>query len=215
MLCRAILGVSLGLLIPASLADAGIILDLGNGWEATLFSDNIDLVVDNENDPDLVVLQKFAIFDVIDGFTGSPASVSIGFRQTLPDELTASRIVITEEFLTNKTGMNWTGFRMILLGPHVSFKSSALDDLVINPFAEFELLNEGTEVFFFGGGVVENDSFWNPRGPGGIAIDIDLYSDLPDDRINFVLKELPVVPGPYSLALISGAMLVTRRRRRV
>ena len=48
------------------------------------------------------------------------------------------------------------------------------------------------QIRFFGGGVVEDDSFWNPRGPGGIVINIDLEAS--EGPVNFVLKELIVRP---------------------
>lgn len=210
-----LLGLVLGLSVPGARTPASVIIELGDGWEAELFStpaNVLDLTVDPDGDPDRLVLEKFATFSDIDLFTGRPASLSIVFRQVLPDEFTASQIVITEEFITNNSGVNWTGFRMILLGDHVSFKMEGLEGFTAEPFTEFDLLDGSKEVIF-DGGTLSDGSTWNPRGvDGGLVINVNLAGNSSDD-LTFVLKELPVIPAPGTLALLAGFALRPRRRR--
>ncbi len=211
-----LLAAALGLSLPAGHAQASLIINLGDGWQAELFAEQdsvLDLAVDPDNNPDLLVLQKFANFSEIDLVTGRPALLSIAFRQILPDEFTASQIVITEEFITNNTGMTWTGFKMVLLGNHVSFKMLGLEGFADPPFTEFTLL-DGSKDVRFEGGTLADGSTWNPRGvDGGLVINVDLAGNS-GDNLTFVLKELPMIPAPATLALLAGGLLLTPRRRR-
>lgn len=193
----------------ASSAVADEIVDLGGGWQATIFNeDKIDLVVDFVGD-DVLVLQKFANFNSLNEF-GNPEPLSIAFNQVGDDADTVSKIVFADEFVFNNTGVDWNAFRMALLGDHATFNPGESADFDINPFDTMTFSNGDTEVLF-DGGVVGDGDVWTPGLDGGsLVIDIDLSRDLP---AKFVLKEIPI-PAPAALALLGAAGVVTRRRRR-
>lgn len=194
------------------IAKAGVVIDLGGGWQATIFDDEqVDLVVDKVDfDQDILVLQNFADFSHIDPITGLPAALSIAFQQIAPDEETVSRIVLTDMFLFNDTGVNWSSFREILLGTSVAFDPVASADFSIDPFANMLFNNDNTEVEFSGGSIA-NGSIWTPGlDSGALYINIDLSQDNP---VSFVLKALPV-PAPGVLLLLTCPVLFTQGRRR-
>ncbi len=192
-------------------AQGDVIIDLGGGWEATIFNDNVDLVVDFfDFEQDILVLQKLVEFTVIDEETGLPAPISIAFRQIAPDEETVSHILLTDAFLFNNTGVGWSSFREILLGSDVAFDPEASDDFSIDPFTEMTIVNDDTEVVFSGGTVLDG-MIWTPGlESGALVINVDLSGD---DAVKFVLKELPI-PAPGAIALLACSMLIPRRRRR-
>ena len=192
-------------------AQADIVIDLGGGWEATIFNEQVDLVVDFVDfDKDIIVLQKFANFTEIDKKTGLPAPLSIAFNQIAPDEETVSHIVLTDAFIFNNTGMNWSAFREILLGAHVAFDPAASADFSIDPFTTMTFIDDNTEVIFSGGTVFDGTAWTPGADSGALVINVDLSRDNP---VKFVLKELPV-PAPGALAIVACGMLVSRRRRR-
>ncbi len=193
-------------------AQGDVIIDLGGGWEATIFNEQVDLVVDFVDfDKDIIVLQKFANFTEIDKKTGLPAPLSIAFAQIAPDDETVSHIVLTDAFIFNNTGVNWSAFREMLLGGHVAFDPEASGDFSIDPFTAMDFIDNNTEVIFSGGTVFDG-TIWTPGvDSGALVINVDLSRD---DPVKFVLKELPV-PAPGALALVACGMLVPRRRRRV
>ncbi len=192
-------------------AQADIIIDLGGGWEATIFSEQVDLTVDFfDFDKDIIVLQKFANFTEIDKKTGLPAPLSIAFAQIAPDDETVSHILLTDAFILNNTGVNWSAFREILLGEHVAFDPKASADFSIDPYTTMTFIDDNTEVIF-GGGTVLDGTIWRPGDvSGALVINVDLSRD---DPVKFVLKELPV-PAPGALALLACGMIIPRRRRR-
>lgn len=193
-------------------AQAQVVIDLGGGWEATIFNAQVDLTVDFfDFEKDILVLQKFANFTEIDKKTGLPAPLSIAFAQIAPDDETVSHIVLTDAFIFNNTGVNWSAFREILLGEHVAFDPEASSDYSIDPFTAMDFIDNNTEVIFSGGTVFDG-TIWTPGVvDGALVINVDLSRD---DPVKFVLKELPV-PAPGALALVAGSMLVSRRRRRL
>ena len=193
---------------PAALAD--LTIDLGGGWEATIFDeDNVDLAVIGVED-DLLILKKFANFNKIDPFTGGPQPVHIAFNQIADDAMTVSRIVITEEEIFNNTGIDWTSYRNILLGGNVAWNQAESADFSIDPFTMREY-NDDNGIVTFSGGVVPDGAMWSPGvDAGGLQIDIDLSGE---QAVKFVLKESPL-PAPGVLALFGVAGLAGRRRRR-
>ena len=192
-------------------AQGDVIIDLGGGWEATIFNEQVDLVVDFfDFDKDIIVLQKFANFIEIDKKTGLPAPLSIAFAQIAPDDETVSHIVLTDAFIFNNTGVNWSTFREMLLGGHVAFDPEASGDFSIDPFTTMTFIDDNTEVIF-GGGTVLDGTIWTPGvDSGALVINVDLSRD---DPVKFVLKELPI-PAPGVTALVACGLLVPRRRRR-
>ena len=194
------------------IVQADIIIDLGGGWQATIFNDEqVDLIVDFVDlDQDILVLQKFANFTQIDPETGLPAALSIAFQQIAPDEETVSHILLTDMFLFNDTGVNWSSFREILLGTSVAFDPVASADFSIDPFSQMSFNDDNTEVIF-SGGLIANGSIWTPGlDSGALYIDVDLSQDNP---VSFILKELPV-PAPGALLLLTCSALFTNSRRR-
>ena len=196
-------------LAPAALA--GIVIDLGGGWQATTFDeDAVDLAVEFVSiEEDILVLRKFASFDKIDPFTGQPAPLHIAFNQIDDDDLTVSRIVITDELVFNNTSLDWTSYRNILLGGNVAWNQAESADFSIDPFAMRSYSDDSGIVTFFGG-VVRDGEEWTPGlDSGGLQIDVDLSGD---ERVKFVLKESPL-PAPGAIALLGIAALGRRRRR--
>lgn len=184
---------------------------IAGGWEISAFDeDHVDVVVDFVDvGNNILVIEKFAKFDAIDPFTDAPASLSVSFRQVADDADTVSRIVITEEFLSNNTDLAWGGFREILMGK-ASFAQEQFKSFTIAPFTKRELLDGGKEAFFFGG-VIEPGTTWNPGfGASGLQIDVNLTAG----PVTFVLKEMPVIPAPGAAWLLALAGLLSRRAGR-
>ena len=202
-------GAALCVAVPAQ---AQIIIDLGGGWEAKIFNADVDLTVDFfDFEKDILVLEKFANFTEIDKKTGLPAPLSIAFTQIAPDDETVSHILLTDAFIFNNTGVNWSVFRETLLGDNVAFDPDESSDFSIDPFTEMDFIDNNTEVIFSGGTVFDG-TIWTPGvASGALVINVDLSGD---DPVKFVLKELPV-PAPGALVLLAGGMLVSRRRRRL
>lgn len=199
-------------ILVTPIAQADIVIDLGGGWQATIFNENqVDLIVDLVDfDQDILVLQKFADFIEIDDKTGLPAALSIAFEQIAPDEATISHILLTDMFLINHTGVNWSSFRDILLGSSAAFDPVASADFSIDPFTQMSFNGDNTEVNF-SGGLIADGINWTPGlESGALYIDIDLSQD---DPVAFILKELPV-PAPGAIVLLAFPALSANRRRR-
>lgn len=199
-------------ILVTQVAQADIIIDLGGGWQATIFNEEqVDLVVDFVDlDQDILVLQKFADFTQIDPDTGLPAALSIAFQQIAPDEETVSHILLTDMFLFNDTGVNWSSFREILLGSSVEFDPIASAGFSFDPFNEM-LFSDDNKQITFSDGSIDNGSIWTPGlVSGALYINVDLSQDSP---VSFILKELPV-PAPSALLLFACSALFPLSRRR-
>ena len=198
-------------LTPAAMAD--LIINLGGGWQATIFNeDNVDLAVDFVSiEDDILVIQKFANFTTIDPFSGQPDPVRIAFNQIDSDANTVSRIVITDELIFNNTGLLWDQYQNVLLGGNVEWNQAESAGFSIDPFTTRSYNDDSTIVTFEGGPGIEDGAAWTPGlDAGGLVIDIDLSGE---EAVKFVLKEIPT-PGPGALALLGVAGLLGRRRRR-
>lgn len=187
------------------------IIDLGGGWQAEVFTDNVD-VVSLGFDNGVLTIQKIAEFTEIDEFTGEPAPINITFSQVADDANTASKIIIDSEMLTNSTGLDWIDFESILVdGGDAVWNPAEMAGLDIAPFTGSEFLDGDTIFRTFGGTVADGDT-WNPGAASGdFVIDLDLSGDSP---LVFTLKEAPSVPAPgaFGLAVLAGAVCARRRR---
>lgn len=200
-------GVCFGL---AGAASAEII-DLGGGWQAELFSDNVSLESFGAVDG-VLTIEKTATFTEIDEFTGEPKPINIVFSQIADDANTASTIIIASESLTNMTGLNWTDFEFLLVDSgNATWNQADMADLDIAPFASDEYLDANTIYRTFDG-VVPDGATWNPGAAAGeFVININLSGDNP---LVFSLKEAPSIPAPASIAVVGLLGLGATRRRR-
>lgn len=198
---------------PAALAD--VVIDLGGGWQATIFDEeDIGLAVDFVSlDENILVIQKFANFDSIDPLTGLPDPARIMFNQIADDAHTVSRIVFADQIITNNTGMHWTSFQEVLMGGVATFDPVASADFDVDPFTTTEYSN-GDSIVTFSGGTVFDGDVWTPGlGNGGDGGALYINIDLSGDAAKFVVKEI-AIPAPGALALLGVAGLAGRRRRR-
>lgn len=203
---------AIALLSLAGTASADVIIQLGMGWEAVLTGTNVGLTVIPSTDG-ILHLSKDATFREIDPITGAPETISIMFRQVLPDAQTASTIIIDDEMIMNLTGLNWTGFRQVLsLSNNVSFNNASLGMSVGPEFTTNTMLNSNREMLSDGGPGVANNAMWMPGAVGGLVIDINLAGQ--SDPVVFILKEIPVIPAPGAAALGALGLAAFGRRRR-
>lgn len=179
--------------------------DLGGGWEVTIFApDTVDVAVDFVSlTGDVLVIEKTAQFFEL-------ATVELLFAQNRDDSETVSQIVITDEILTNNTGVAWTSFTNDLgaVGPAL-FDVAASASFTIAPFTTTAYAGDLRSVTY-SNGIVPDGVIWTPGlDDGGLVIDVDL-----SDRLtSFTLRETPA-PEPSTLAaLLIGAGLAFARRR--
>lgn len=184
-----------------------------SGWQVTIFDDTVMSVttvsVDSINNK--VVIEKNAEFKELDIF-GNPAAMTLLFQQVLPDAQTMTNLAITSESVKNSTGFNWIDFEMIVIDSgQVMWNPAASAGFTISPFTQSEFKNNDL-IFRAFGGVVADGATWTPGvGGGELVAQIDLAASNP---VSFSLKELPSVPSPSSLALLSLAGVVAIPRRR-
>lgn len=184
-----------------------------SGWQVTIFDDTVMSVttvsVDSVNSR--LVIEKNAEFKELDLF-GNPAAMTLLFQQVLPDALTMTNIAITSESVKNSTGLNWIDFEMFLIDSgQVMWNPVASTGFTISPFTQSEFKNSDL-IFRAFGGVVTDGATWTPGLVGGeLVAQVDLAAS---NSVSFSLKELPSIPSPSSLALLSLAGLVAFARRR-
>ncbi len=203
--------VALGVCAGVAGSAAAEIIDLGGGWQAELFTDNVELISLGVIDGALTI-EKIATFTEIDEFTGEPKPINITFTQIESDDNTASKIVIQSEELTNNTGLDWIDFEFILVdGGNATWNQDEMAGLDILPFTDSEFLQDDTIFRTFGGTVADGDTWFPGAAAGAFVIDTDLSGDAP---LIFSLKEAPSVPAPGAIGLLIAGGLVAGRRRR-
>lgn len=203
-------------LIAANGAQAGS-LALGNsGWTASWHSSDdgrLGLNVDGET-CDTVYIEKHVTFYGSD-LNESGAFIDpvvITFQQTSANA--AQYIVINDEAVTNRTGQDWTGFRMTLLPSDGSVHfDPILSDIrppgsgfSIDPFTTHDFsLNDS--IFTVGGGVVPSapigTNTWYPGAVSGNLV-IDTNKGAFCNEAVFSLKEQPLTAIPLPAAAWSG-----------
>lgn len=222
------------LLLAASLpAQAGVIqASLGNsGWQVSgTTTGSVAVVVDGEGIDDdgkrFVAIEIIKVFrDRPDPQTQALPPICLTFTQTGSSQTTAQRIYIADEMITNFTGVTWVDFHWIVGVTDTARFNRALTNPTVNPqqegfqlapFTGFEWSADqgiGVETLSaFGGAVPNGATFFPGTGVGNLVIDI-VGLDRQGAAV-FILKEIPTIPEPASLLLISGggALVLLRRR---
>ncbi|MFN0011127.1 MAG: hypothetical protein ACKVS8_05720 [Phycisphaerales bacterium] len=207
-------GVALLLSLAGSAWAQQVTRNIGNGWTVTTPNvDVLDIYRDTTVSGGIPVLEKFATF-----VDFSP--LDLIFTQIAPNAETATRIIITDEYVFNNTGLAWDSFFLSLVNDlnGLAVFNEALSDPSLAPFTDGHLSPDHKTVEAFDG-TVPHFSFWTPGvASGAFVIDIALSQiDSPEFRTSFTLRETPgVVPAPAPAALaIAGGLLASRRRRAV
>lgn len=146
--------------------------------------------------------------------TGVFPSVVIVFRQIADDADTSRRIVIDEEWITNRTGVAWTDYHYaLLLGGGTAFDADASSNFSIDPFDPVQSgFSNDFRQFELQGGVVPDGGLFTPGvDSGALVIDADLSRDRPQV---FVFKQFPT-PEPATWVLLVGTAGVWAVRRRI
>lgn len=186
--------------------------NIGNGWTVTTPNvDVIDVYRDATVGGNVPVLEKFATFSDF-----SP--LDLIFTQIAPNAATSTRIIITDEYVFNNTGLAWNWFGLALVNDQ-NGNATFNDDLTnpnINPFTT-GTISPDLKVATAFGGTVPHFTFWMPGvNSGAIVIDVQLSQiDDPQFRTSFTLRETPgfiPAPGAATLALLGGAFASRRRR---
>lgn len=186
--------------------------NIGNGWTVTTPNvDVIDVYRDATVNGNIPVLEKFATFSDF-----SP--LDLIFTQIAPNALTSTRIVITDEYVFNNTGLAWNIFTLALVNDQNGSATfnEPLTDPNIQPFTQ-GTLSPDLKVATAFGGVVPHFSFWMPGvTSGAFVIDVQLSQiDNAEFRTSFTLRETPgfiPAPGAATLSLIGGLFAARRRR---
>lgn len=208
--CHAGAAVALLLSLVGSAWAQQVTRNIGSGWAVTTPNvDVLDIYRDTTTPGGVPVLEKFATFHDF-----SP--LDLVFRQIAPNAATSTRIIITDEYVFNNTGLAWDSFMISLVNDlnGLATFNEALSDPSIEPFTT-GVFSPDFKTGTASGGVVPNFTFWTPGvASGAIVIDIALSQiDHPDFRTSFTLRETPIpAPAPAALVL-AGGLLASRRRR--
>ena len=201
------------------------------GWKITMPSwvgSPTGAVVVRDTSPgipdDVLVLEIGKIFKGQPGQFGEMPSIVMAFEQT--DDSAPDKIVINDEAVMNLMTVDWVDFHFILLGELASFNRGetfpsgvggdpALD-FDIAPFTEYswyENPQAATEELALEGGTVPaGDTFFPGTPNGSLVIDVDLSGQ---EFATFMFKEVPSVPEPASLFVLTvGATVLAARRRK-
>jgi hypothetical protein len=224
---------ALVLLAVSAPARANVIqTTLGNsGWTVSGNTNgSVGLAVDREGtDPDgkrFVAIEIIKVFrDPPDPRTQVVPAIALNFVQSGSAQTPASRIYISDESITNLTGVRWLDFHWVIgVTDTARFNRELTNPTTdpqtegwqIGPFTRFNWVDgegSGTETLSVAGGGVNNGaSFFPGLGLGNLVIDI-VGSDR-GGSLTFTLKEIPTIPEPASLLLITaGAAIVVLKRR--
>lgn len=209
---HAVAPAALLLALAGSALGEQVTRNIGNGWTVTTPNvDVIDVYRDATVGGNVPVLEKFATFSDF-----SP--LDLIFTQIAPNAATSTRIIITDEYVFNNTGLPWSSFTLALLdGPQGSATfNEAQTNPNINPFTTGTLSPDLKLATAFGGSVPQF-TFWTPGvNSGAFVIDVQLSQiDNAEFRTSFTLRETPgfiPAPGAATLALMGGAFASRRRR---
>jgi len=232
------ISLSAGLFVAGALAvlKAPAAISSFGGWQAewsnTLDNANgtyVTLTVLGMRDGQWVALEKVAVFADPAARNGIGA-IEINFTQISPNAV--PQLVITQENITNVTGVDWTGFNFSITGgiegsaglPHFD-----LDDTFNNsaPFSiePFELTGTTSEAgvvrgIELGNGTLADGSIWWPGVPkGSLVIFSSPNPTGPRQSFRFIeqprISDPPPIPEPATITTITigGVFLLGLRRR--
>jgi hypothetical protein len=212
-------GLSCAALTLAVPVARGAIVAQGAGWIVSDLPGGppVSVVIDEIRSGEFMVIQISADFlDPPDEF-GILPGLLLDFIQVEPDAV--PRIIISNEALTNATGVDWYDFVWQILDiPGTRFNVSESAAFIVEPFQQREWSDfvgpDMAQELRATGGVMP--SFGATFFPGGSAdpndhlvIDINVTG-----TSSFTLKQFPV-PEPATMALLAlgGAALLRRRVR--
>jgi hypothetical protein len=189
--------------------------NLGHGWQLYIAdADMVDISVDAlASNASTLVIEKFVTHTSSD-------PIDLVFTQTASNALTATRLIIADEYISNRSGSDWVTFSNALINQvngSAAWNTTASSGLSIAPFTQvsYSLNNTAAE---FSGGTVIDQAFWFPGvATGALVMDVILNAaDSPEARTSITLRSAPATiptPGAGALVLVGGSLLVTRRRR--
>ncbi|MCZ6681665.1 MAG: PEP-CTERM sorting domain-containing protein [Planctomycetota bacterium] len=199
-----------------------VVVNLGGGWEATVFDPENAVVTSDAPGADFISFHIDKDFTDPPGVGGLFPAINILFSQTAPDEATETTLVLDFENIMNMTGANWDDYHWQLLdGGDVWFDVPASLAWDVSPFTNpatftdpggiFGDVNKATHVDANGGLVPDGGSFSPGLAAGDLVMKVNLNNS--EEPLNFTLKQFPT-PEPSTVLLIGfGAVVLARRRR--
>jgi hypothetical protein len=204
-------------LVATNAAQAGSYALGNSGWTASWDSSNdgrLALNVDGETCDSVFIEKHVTFYDSDINESGQFIDpVVITFQQTSAHA--AQYLVINDESVTNRTGQDWTGFRMTLLpsdgsvsfDPGLSDISPPGNGFSIDPFTTHDFA-QNNSIFTVGGGVVPTapigSNTWYPGAATGNLV-IDTNAGAFCNEAVFTLKEQPLTCAiPLPAAAWSG-----------
>ncbi len=231
---RAVAG---ALVLGAAAASHAEICTLGNsGWNIESTStDRFTLqAVKLAETPDIVVFKLIGGWDDLAQSDGEIQPLDLNFIQTKSSA--ASRLVINSTVLSNRTSIDWIGFRMTIVDPGLDVAAQAhFNPVITGPFnGATSQLPTGFHIEPFSNGIysplfVENQDLllqggslpsgkdWHP-GDGGsrgqLVIQTSPQANGGNNSFHLLLQpQTNVVPEPASWMAV-GLLLLSRRLRR-
>ncbi len=207
----------------ASIASADVIVplndgDANSGWQAVLPDNvNIGIVVDRITDSFVRIEISKSFVEAPEGGVFDP--ITIIFQQILPDDQTVSIIQITDESITNNTGVDWTDYHWLLGDQAAAFNINDTEssNFSINPFTNMTWVaaagwgtSYASALNVDGGLVAAGETYTPGLDSGRLYINVNLALENSD----FSFAQNPT-PEPASMLLMGlGAVAVIRRKRR-